>query len=259
MFLAHVPLHHTTHGALNPVVAYALSVLGCLLGLQCAARARAVTGTAAEAAWLAGAAVSIGGTGIWAMHFVAMLGFGVDGSPIAYDVPLTLASAILAIVVVGAGLALVARDRPIVIGGVLTGGGVAAMHYTGMAAMNTGATLAYDPALVAASMAIAIAASTAALWFATRLTRWRASLAASLVMAAAVTSMHYTGMAALSADGPVVPQVEGADPTLLLLPMVIAGCVITAVLLVAVGGSASPRERTAEADFVARLERQMRG
>ena len=48
--------------------------------------------------WLSLAAVAIGGTGIWTMHFVAMLGFSVVGTPIRYDVGLTAASALIAVV-----------------------------------------------------------------------------------------------------------------------------------------------------------------
>ncbi|GAB3675399.1 hypothetical protein GCM10027589_45500 [Actinocorallia lasiicapitis] len=259
MFLAEVPLHQAVHGPVNPGLAYLLSVSGCLLGLQCTARARIASSPATEAGWLAGGAVAIGGTGIWAMHFVAMLGFGIPGAPIRYDVPLTIFSSLLAIGVVGAGLYLVARERPIVVGGVMMGTGVAVMHYTGMAAMNAGATLSYDPFLVWLSVVIAITASTVALWFSTRLSAWRATFGASVVMAAAVSGMHYTGMAALSADGPLLPDVPGADPALLLLPLIGSGSLVTAVLLVVVGGSASPRERQAEAVFLSELERSMTG
>ncbi|WP_207710102.1 MHYT domain-containing protein [Actinokineospora pegani] len=37
-------------------------------------------------------ALSIGGTGIWVMYFVAMLGFAVDDTEIRYDLPRTLVS-----------------------------------------------------------------------------------------------------------------------------------------------------------------------
>src|SRR5690606_12599671 len=75
-----------------------------------------------------------------AMHFIAMLGFGVEGTEIRYDVPLTTASAIIAVTVVAVGLFTAALGRPRVsktlLGGVFAGFGVAAMHYTGMAAMR---------------------------------------------------------------------------------------------------------------------------
>src|ERR1700758_3412011 len=70
-----------TYGALNPVLGYLISCVGCFLGLRCTTRARAYQG-AARARWLTLAALSIGTTGIWVMHFIAMLGFAIPGEPI---------------------------------------------------------------------------------------------------------------------------------------------------------------------------------
>src|SRR5712671_3479313 len=93
--------------------------------------------------WLTVSATSTG-FGIWATHFIAMLAFS-PGIPNAYNITLTVASLVAAIVLTGAGLAVAvasspntnakmsARARPW-IGGAMVGGGIAAMHYTGMAA-----------------------------------------------------------------------------------------------------------------------------
>ena len=72
-----VQVHNFAYGILNPGLAYLVSCLGCFLGLQCTNRARAMEG-ASRARWLLLAAVSIGVTGIWVMHFIAMLGFTID-------------------------------------------------------------------------------------------------------------------------------------------------------------------------------------
>src|SRR5437868_6942263 len=95
-----------SNGLLNPALGYAASCLGAFLGLRCVTRARAYQGVR-KASWLILAAVSVGATGIWAMHFIAMLGYTVGGQQILYDVPVTIASMLLAIVVVGAGLFIV--------------------------------------------------------------------------------------------------------------------------------------------------------
>ncbi|HLK00896.1 MAG TPA: MHYT domain-containing protein, partial [Streptosporangiaceae bacterium] len=91
-----------SNGALNPLLAYLMSCVGCFLGLRCTTRARAHQG-AARARWLAMAALAIGSTGIWVMHFIAMLGFAIPGQTIRYNVPVTVLSMVLAIVVVGIG------------------------------------------------------------------------------------------------------------------------------------------------------------
>ncbi len=68
---------HFSYGWLTPGLAYFLSVLGSLLGLVCTVRARAMIDNARRARWLVLAAWAIGGTGIWVMHFMAMIGFSV--------------------------------------------------------------------------------------------------------------------------------------------------------------------------------------
>ncbi|ROO83172.1 NO-binding membrane sensor protein with MHYT domain [Actinocorallia herbida] len=254
--VAHVT--HFTYGPVTPVLGYLFSVLGSMLGLQCTARARAVRSLQERCAWLAGAAVALGGTGIWVMHFVGMLGFSIPGARIGFDVPLTIFSALFAIAVVGAGLFLVGFDRPLLPGGVLAGCGIAVMHYTGMAAMNTGATIEYALDLVIVSVLIAIAAATAALWCAVRLNGWPTMLGASLIMGLAISGMHYTGMAALRVSDVTDAAVEGTGMSHVLLPLIASVGLVTAVLLVAVGGSASKRERERDKEFRDRLDRQMR-
>jgi len=148
--------------------------------------------------WLLGAAIALGG-GIWSMHFVAMLAFELP-MPVRYHAGLTVVSILVAILVVAIGLALVA-SRPnskvaLPFGGVITGLGVSAMHYTGMAAMQMGAVIQWHPALVVLSILIGIAASTAALWLSLNITGLFAKLFASALMTVAVAGMHYTGMAA---------------------------------------------------------------
>ena len=80
---------------------------------------------------------------------MAMLGFAVTGeAPIRFDLGITVASLLTAIVVVAIGLFIVGYGRPsalkIIAAGIFTGVGVAGMHYTGMAAMQIPATVTYD-------------------------------------------------------------------------------------------------------------------
>jgi NO-binding membrane sensor protein with MHYT domain len=177
-----------------------MACVGGALGLRATVRAVHAASARSRRNWLLSAAVAIG-TGIWTMHFVAMLGFTVTGSQIRYDVALTLASLLVAIVVVGIGVLLVARGegRPLSLlcGGLATGFGVAAMHYLGMGAVHLNGTIAYAPWEVGGSVVIATVAATAALWASLTIRNPLASLAASLVMGVAVSAMHYTGMAAV--------------------------------------------------------------
>ncbi|MBB5084960.1 MHYT domain-containing protein [Nonomuraea endophytica] len=255
-------VNHFTHGPLTPALAYVMSCIGSMLGLRLTAQAHASRG-GSRVRWLLGAAVSIGGTGIWVMHFIAMMGFDIEGTPIRYDVPLTVASAVVAIVVVGTGLFLVSygggRVLALLGGGLLTGLGVASMHYLGMYAMNMSAHVSYDRLTVALSVAIAVVASTVALWFTLRVRRpiWIAG--AALVMGVAVAGMHYTGMFAMS----VTPHhgaapVPGADALDFLVPLMTVISLITLTMLLMVILSPSEEELHEDAELLARLELRRR-
>lgn len=217
-------LDHFAYGAITPLLAYGLSVLGSLLGLISTRRARiAVTG-GQRARWLAMAAFAIGGTGIWVMHFMAMIGFTVDGGTVTYDPAITVASFLTAVIVVGIGLFIVGYGRPrwwkIMIAGIFTGVGVAGMHYTGMAAMRVPGTIGYERNLFDASIAIAVVAATAALWFTVNIRRPVLIVVAAAIMGVAVSGMHYTGMAALYVlKTGVAPKAGGVTPLTFLVPI----------------------------------------
>ncbi|MET7879159.1 MHYT domain-containing protein [Micromonospora profundi] len=220
-------INHFEYGWITPALSYALSVLGSILGLVCAGRIRTARTGGQRAWWGLLSAWAIGGTAIWAMHFMAMLGFAVDGTRIRYDVPLTAASTVIAVVAVGIGLAIVGTGRlnpvRLIAGGVFTGAGVAAMHYTGMAAMHLNGSLRYDTLRVVLSVVIAVVASTVALWLAMTVRRGLVIFASALVMGIAVNGMHFTGMSALSVHlHERQGGVAGAGVSALLVPIVLA-------------------------------------
>jgi signal transduction histidine kinase len=191
------------HFSYNPsliAMAIAVSTFGAFVALALTDRVRQATG-AAVAAWLLAAAVAMGGGGVWSMHFIAMLAGDLD-MPINYDFGTTAMSLMLAMVFTGIGLTVVAvkgtLPRPLAAGGLFMGIGVAAMHYTGMAAMRMGASISYDPTLYAASIAIAVIVSTVALWLSAGHGAIGSKLLSAGIMAAGVAGMHFTGMAAAS-------------------------------------------------------------
>ncbi|MFE9105415.1 MHYT domain-containing protein [Actinomadura geliboluensis] len=252
-------VHHFSYGLVTPVAAYLMSFVGSLLGLLCTARARATAGRS-RASWLGLAALAIGGTGIWVMHFIAMLGFSIPDTEIRYDVPLTLLSCATAIAVVAVGLFIVGfagEGTPVIVtGGVLTGIGVASMHYTGMTAMKMGGDIGYQPGLVALSVVIALVAATAALWFALKVRGLLPTAGAALIMGVAVTGMHYVGMAAMRitlhehAHG--TPP-GGVEPTDFLLPLVGGVGAVATVLLIIIAMAPGEDEMRVEAQLQARL------
>ncbi|WP_240506158.1 MHYT domain-containing protein [Thermoactinospora rubra] len=255
-------IHHFAYGAFTPVLAYVMSCLGSMLGLRLTAQAHRSSG-GTRLRWLAGAAVSIGGTGIWVMHFIAMLGFDVPGTAIRYDVGLTAASAVVAVVVVAAGLLVVSSGRgtvlPLLGGGLLTGLGVAAMHYMGMYAMNLSGRVHYDRATVALSVAIAVVAATVALWFTLRIKRPVWITVAALIMGVAVSGMHYTGMFAMTVDLDPRPRfVPGAEALDFLVPLMTLVSVLTLTMFLMVILSPSEQEEREDAELLALLESRRR-
>src|SRR5260370_36766407 len=201
--------------------------------------------------WLVAAAVTMGG-GIWSMHFVAMLAF-IMPTPMSYDIGLTALSLLVAIFVTGGGFYVISRQSESRLGLVLSGGifmglGIAAMHYTGMAAMRGHAEVSYDLLFVALSLVIAIVASTLALWLAFRTKDLGQRLVAAVVMGLAISGMHYTAMRAaiFTAHDPAhEPQVH-ARLAKTMLALAIAGIPLI-ILAGASAASLCDRKRPEEA------------
>jgi NO-binding membrane sensor protein with MHYT domain/CheY-like chemotaxis protein/nitrogen-specific signal transduction histidine kinase len=186
------------------VVSILVAIVASYAALSLAGRVSESRGRAVLA-WIVGGAIAMG-SGIWAMHFVGMLAFRLP-IPIAFDLPLTLASLLLPIAASCLALWQVSRAElgpvRLAASALVMGIGINAMHYTGMAAMRMEPGIVYDPWLFALSVIIAIAASGLALWIAFRLRRnvphvWLPRIGAAVVMGAAIVGMHYTGMAAAS-------------------------------------------------------------
>ncbi|WP_030185843.1 MHYT domain-containing protein [Streptomyces violaceorubidus] len=251
----HTTVHGFGYGLVTPLAAYLMACLGGALGLRCTARAMLVT-RSWRPGWLALGSAAIG-SGIWTMHFVAMMGFTIEHTPIRYDWLMTFASLAVAVVMVGVGIFIVgyrgASGTALFTGGTITGLGIASMHYLGMAGMHLDGQLTYNTLTVAVSVVIAMAAATAALWAAGQVRGFLWSVGAALIMGLAVTGMHYTGMAAVEVhvSGTAEPS-TGGSPAELLAPMLIgplaflllAGVVVVLDPLMVMGGpTAAPVER----------------
>jgi PAS domain S-box-containing protein len=233
---------NATHAPSLVALSILIAICASYTALTLAGRVSVARGRA-RVAWLLGGSVAMG-SGIWSMHFVAMLAFHLPVG-IAYDVPLVTLSFLAA---VGASaFALFVASRSTVgtghriAAGFCLGAAVVAMHYTGMAAVRVPAQLTYDPLLVVASVLIAIAASTVALWLFLWLRndntrRGRALRAiAAVVMGLAIAGMHYTAMAAahFSVARAMPPMHEGflIGTTGLAVPVVMGAFVILTLTL----------------------------
>ncbi|HVI06817.1 MAG TPA: diguanylate cyclase [Candidatus Binatia bacterium] len=179
-----------------------LAVVAAYAALDLVGRVASASGRI-KAFWLCGGAASMG-VGIWSMHYVGMLALNAP-IPIFYYTPTVLLSLLIAIGASGVALFVAAGPQSLWtegLGSIVMGGGIAAMHYVGMAAMRCAATVIYDARILALSIAIAIAVSYAALKLACRLRADKKTSARKLfsaaVMGSAILLMHYTGMWAAS-------------------------------------------------------------
>jgi NO-binding membrane sensor protein with MHYT domain len=226
------------------LVAFSLIVatLASYTALDLADRISLLAYSRSRHSWLAGGALAMG-IGIWSMHFIGMLSFSLS-IPIGYDLALTGYSLAIAILVSWFALHVVTLDRlkisGLIAGGTLMGFGISGMHYLGMAAMRMNPAIHYDPVIFAASILIAIAASTVALWLTNTLRGagpnrlMRKRIGAACVMGVAIVGMHYTGMAAADfAVGSICGAAGGVKPqwlALAIVPLSIAILIVTLLL-----------------------------
>ncbi|AWM02309.1 EAL domain-containing protein [Bradyrhizobium amphicarpaeae] len=160
-------------------------------------RARATKGVG-RLAWL-GLDAAVSGCGIWATHFIAMLAYGPGGAG-AYNIPVTILSLVFAISVTFVGLSIaVSSSRAvwIALGGAIVGSGVAAMHYTGMAALEIPARVGWIGSTVAVSVLSGIVFAALALLMAARRDDLFHALTATVLLTVGIVAHHFTAMGAV--------------------------------------------------------------
>jgi diguanylate cyclase (GGDEF)-like protein/PAS domain S-box-containing protein len=170
--------------------------------------------------WL-GLDAAAAGFGIWATHFIAILAFD-PGLGAGYDAVLTILSLVIAIVITGVGLFIAlseARAKFIpILAGTVVGGGVAAMHYTGMLALEVPARLTWSVPLVIASVILGLVWAAAALYVASQPVGKGRTLLAATLLTVAIVTMHFTAMGAVQ----FVPDPTRAPASLLFSPDALA-------------------------------------
>ena len=233
-------MYASSYNNLYVLFSLVVAILASYTALNMTGRVNRAKGRAA-ALWLAGGSFAMG-TGVWSMHFIGMLAFQLP-IQLGYDPVLTGLSLLIAVASSAFALWLACqKEMPLprlLLGAVLMGIGIAAMHYTGMAALLMNPDVHYIPWLFALSVVIAILASGAALWIAFRLRNEgrfirRARLGASLVMGCAIVGMHYTGMAAAQFPvGSVCGAANGGlDSKWLVVVVIVVTLAVCAIALV---------------------------
>jgi len=221
----------TAHDLRLVVLAAIVCALSSFAAFRLLHHARTVHGQM-RLIWLAVSAVSIG-FGIWSTHFIAMLAFS-PGIPSGYNIALTAASLVAAILLTGGGLVVAmipGWGAGPALGGAIVAGGIAAMHYTGMAAFEIAGIVVWDFAMVTWSIVLGAVLGAIALPVGLHdpSGRWKAAGAALLTLA--ICSHHFTGMAAVTIlPDPALHVPDAALPPALLAILVCAAS-LTIILL----------------------------
>jgi PAS domain S-box-containing protein len=191
--------------------------------------------------WLTGGSLAMG-IGIWSMHYIGMLAFRLP-IPVLYDWPTVLLSLLAAVLASASALFVVSREKMDLlrasIGSIFMGGGIAAMHYVGMAAMRLPAMCQWSPFLVALSVVLAVAISFVALlltfYFRGDLSAWSwLKVSSAVVMGAAIPIMHYTGMAAATFTVGSAPAHSNTAHAVSVSSLSIVGIIVVTFLILGI-------------------------
>jgi diguanylate cyclase (GGDEF)-like protein len=187
-------------------------------------RARASSGRT-RLIWL-GLDAAVSGCGIWATHFIAMLAYD-PGNGAGYSIRVTVLSLIFAVAITAVGLAVAlsnGRRSRAAIGGAIVGIGVAAMHYTGMMALQLPAYIVWSPGIVIASILFGSLFGALALVVVGGPDSFGRGAAAAVLLTIAIVSHHFTAMGAVT----LVP-----DPTLVFDGLLISPTMLSFLVAVA--------------------------
>ncbi|MGJ8692628.1 MAG: MHYT domain-containing protein [Thalassotalea sp.] len=216
-----------------------IAIFASFMGFQVASQAAYNTSARKHLSLLVGS-IALGG-GVWSMHFIGMLALDLC-TDISYQLEITAVSVLPAIAASWVALNLITRKKikwpQLVLGGVLVGAGIGTMHYVGMAAMEMAPLLRYDLLMFCISILVAVSLAILSLWISFGLDKNKALvfsknskiIISSCVMGAAISGMHYTGMAAARfVLPPGIELSQQSNEISLILAMIVT--VITVVII----------------------------
>jgi signal transduction histidine kinase len=218
------------------VLAGLVCLFACYTAFNLLSRSRGADSRGDQWLWLTGAAV-VAGCGVWATHFIAMLAYR-PGLPLGYDLGLTMLSvaAAAAIIWLGGWAAMRPTLGWAAFGGGVAGAGIGAMHYLGMAAMQVPAEIVVDATAVGVSLALGVGLGACAFVWRAAAANWRGDVGAGAVFAAAILSLHFTAMSAVT----LIPNMELAVPDRVTAPewLAVAVTAVTlAIIVLSLAGS----------------------
>ncbi|WP_339825757.1 EAL domain-containing protein [uncultured Parasphingorhabdus sp.] len=193
------------------------------------------------------------GSAIWATHFIAMLGYR-PGVPVTLDGTLTVLSALIAIVGTAVGLLVgSSRNRFIAVftGGGIIGLSIASMHYLGMFAYRADGIVRWLPEYVIASLVLSVTLSALVIDRVRKIGMSKNIGQPAGLFAAAIVTLHFTGMAAFSVIS--VPGVQGGADSEAFAALA-AAVAIVALIIIGAGISTHMLERRTQSKSQKQLQ-----
>jgi diguanylate cyclase (GGDEF)-like protein/PAS domain S-box-containing protein len=206
------------------LAAAVVCAIGCLATMLLFSRAQAFQADQ-RAHWVTAAAFA-SGTGIWATHFIAMLAYD-GGMPVSYDPSLTVLSVVVAILSSWIAIAIAFKGQSafsFATGGLLMALGIAAMHFTGMQALEAPATLSYSRGGTLSAVAVSAVFGMLSFLAYYRLRGGWRIVVAPLLLVLSICSLHFISMSSLT----LVP-----DPTRMIAGLAIDRSILAAIVTAA--------------------------
>ncbi|MFE7797236.1 MHYT domain-containing protein [Nocardia sp. NPDC057440] len=232
-----------------------ISVVGAVVGVACILHgSRSIR---FRLVWLASAAVSVGGVGIWLATSVVLLGVHVPGSDVRFDAGSLITSMVVAFAAVFAALVIIGRTLHLprlIAGGVVMGLGTGLSLYLGIGSIQVQGSVEISPALAAVSMTVAIITATATLWSVQAFQFPMARAATTVLFGIGVAGMYYAGIGAIELTiDPTAKAPTGLPLFDFVFPMFVIGSLALTVPITAVLVAPDRRDTAAIAENTRRV------
>ncbi|MGV9635038.1 MHYT domain-containing protein [Nocardia rhamnosiphila] len=225
-----------TMGYWLTLLTFGVSAVGMFVGLACAVNGR--RSVRFRPVWVAAAAVSIGGIGVWLASTVSLLGISIPGRILRYDISDLTLSLVFAVAAVFLGLLLAGREfevKRMVNAAAGLGLGFGIMLWLQLTSIDIQGSVSVNIGLFVVAIVIVVTASSLCVFLFQRF-RFPAARVGSIAMfGAGVAAVYFTGVAALEFrfDSDAEPA-QGMELFGYAFPMFVLGLLALAVPITAV-------------------------
>jgi NO-binding membrane sensor protein with MHYT domain len=225
-----------TMGYWLTLLTFGVSAVGMFVGLACAVNGR--RSVRFRPVWVAAAAISIGGIGVWLASTVSMLGISIPGHILRYDISDLTLSLVFAVAAVFLGLMLAGREfevKRMVNAAAGLGLGFGIMLWLQLISIDIQGSVSVNIGLFVVAIVVVVTASSLCVFLFQRF-RFPAARAGSIAMfGAGVAAVYFTGVAALEFRfDPDAEPAQGMELFGYAFPMFVIGLLALAVPITAV-------------------------